>query len=907
MSKLNTLRRSSMPRLGLALTLGLVLLLGLLWATAAAQPSESYDVLTTQPSTSRNGSPDVVPVITDTASQYRVGISGDCVVYRQDDGVYLYNLTSGETFTITDQPDEIRKVAVSQGVVVWRSEREGEGGLWGYYHPGCSDAGPFTSTQVIAPFYIVCRANAHAQALAGEMLTFDTLDPKGAWYVALVELDADDNGIPDATEEGYDPTDKSIVTPISDPTWCGPNCVQRMSDITWDDDYKLACWYDNATGVEAIECNDLHHLHDPTPWIHRFTVVTSTWIPMVDFQGIVAVHRDLVVWTDARDYDVTGYDLYVADLDLDDDGILNHEDPTPGDGPAVFTLVNHPYNQAYPDIWWPFVVWADWRNGGQSDVYAYDLSLNSDGDAFYNWKDPNRHCIDPAEFRITFDPADQTTPELWSDTVVWEDVRDGNWDIYGASLEPRQPIPTASGERALYWLDQQTVYFDPVRAIPGHVAPTGMITRYKSFTQAGSEHVRRAWYSPTVGSYVVGYDYCHYGTPDQKLYLGRYGRGFIYDQGLALIARTMVSQPTQAKDLAGYGSSFQNSGQLTTTAPGSFGFSFNGQGNGGEKDNLYDMDYLRVGANAWMGYGLLFYTRQSGDTQFMDVITRVADYILDRQVISPTDLRHGLFTGGYGSWMTATDVFTDVNIEWVATEHNIDTYFFLRDLGLMTGERRYLDSANLLRANMPSLWNEEKGRLNQGMTVTNTQAGLSVALNTGDALDAASWGAIYWVAVGDLEKARQSLAYADATYSNTVTISPTLSVWGYKPYSGTAEGGDWSDVNVVWSEGSLGVAMAYLKLGHALRNQGDAEGDAYIQQARNVVTEMEKLQALDPNGGLLYAVSDGDGVPEFPHAPSAAGTTWLLMVQQAIQDEAVRDAFWGPDRLVYLPLILKNQ
>ena len=70
---------------------------------------------------------------------------------------------------------------------------------------------------------------------------------------------------------------------------------------------------------------------------------------------------------------------------------------------------------------------------------------------------------------------------------------------------------------------------------------------------------------------------------------------------------------------------------------------------------------------------------------------------------------------------------------------------------------------------------------------------------------------------------------------------------------------------------------------------------------------MEKLQALDPNGGLLYAVSDGDGVPEFPHAPSAAGTTWLLMVQQAIQDEAVRDAFWGPDRLVYLPLILKNQ
>ena len=163
MSKLNTLHRSPMPRLGLALTIGLVLLLGLLWATATAQPSKTDSILSAQPRTLQDGSLDVVPVITDTASQYRVSISGDCVVFRQDNGVYLHNLTSGEAFTVTDQPDQIRKVAVSQGVVVWRSDREGERGLWGYYHPGCSDAGPFTSTQVIAPFHIVSRPNAHAR------------------------------------------------------------------------------------------------------------------------------------------------------------------------------------------------------------------------------------------------------------------------------------------------------------------------------------------------------------------------------------------------------------------------------------------------------------------------------------------------------------------------------------------------------------------------------------------------------------------------------------------------------------------------------------------------------------------------------------------------------------------------
>jgi hypothetical protein len=427
-----------------------------------------------------------------------------------------------------------------------------------------------------------------------------------------------------------------------------------------------------------------------------------------------------------------------------------------------------------------------------------------------------------------------------------------------------------------------------------------MITRYKSFTQMGVEQVRRAWYSPTVGSYVVGYDYCYYGTPDQKRYLGRFGRGFTYDQALVLIARTMLSQPVQAEDLGRYVSNFQNSGQLTTTTAGSFGFSFNGQGFWGEKDNFYDMDYLRIGANAWFGYGLLFYRRLYSDPQFMSVITRTADYILDHQVLdheatSPTqDLRYGLFKGGFGNWITQTGEFTDTHIEWVATEHNIDVYFFLRDLGLMTGDDRYTAAANLLRANIPKLWDETKGRLNQGMVLTNTSTTPTVTLNTGDALDAASWGAMYWLAVGDREKAERSLEYADHAYRNTVTISnsgmisPAISVWGYKAYSGTAD--------VVWSEGSLGVAMAYLKLGHALLDCGDPRGHTYIQKAKDIVAEMEKLQEVDPQGGVLYAVSSHDTVTDFPSAPSAAGTTWLLMVQQAIEDETLRDAFWGRDQ-----------
>jgi hypothetical protein len=109
----------------------------------------------------------------------------------------------------------------------------------------------------------------------------------------------------------------------------------------------------------------------------------------------------------------------------------------------------------------------------------------------------------------------------------------------------------------------------------------------------------------------------------------------------------------------------------------------------------------------------------------------------------------------------------------------------------------------------------------------------------------------------------------------------------------------------VWSEGSLGVAMAYLKLGYALQDRADAAGDSYILHARSIVTEMEKIQTLDPDGGLLYAVSGGDEVTGFPQAPSAAGTAWLLMVQRAIENKAMCDAFWGPYRL-FLPLVQCN-
>jgi len=902
-------------KLGIVFIVALILLAGVrltLGDVDSAKADDNLaDVLVTVPSILYDALLDNFPVITDPDDQHWVGISGDCVAYRNNDGsVQLYNTVSDEKIAITTEADEIRKLVISDGIVVWRQDRlpAERRGLWGYYHPDCSESRIF-GDQIIGPFYIVSRANAHAPSLSGEMLTFDTWSPKGWWFVAFIELDADNNGVPDAAEPGYVPSNpdiENVFTPISYPYWEGEH-GQRISDIYWGDDYKISCWYSDSGGMDRLECLDLNHLQEPEPWSYRFQPSPDAR-PVATYQGSISVDRDLVVWTDYRDSILSGQDLYIADLDFDDDGILNADDPTPGIGPAEFVLVNRPWHQEHPDIQWPYVVWTDGRDQGQQDVYAIDLSLDSDGDGIPNWRDPDRSCIDPAEIRITMDASAQLMPEVSDGTVVWIDMRNESSDIYGAQLQPVQPQPRVPvtgtpQEKALYWIYTQTVQFPQVSDIPGYINATEMITRYKSFKRVGDdeEHVIKAWYTPTVGSYGVSFDYCHFGTAEQKRFLGRFGRGFIYDQALMLIAHTMVLERAEAEDIAQLVSSFQNTDQLPAEFSGCFGFSFNGQGYWDEKDNFYDLNYIRFGANGWIGYGYLFFARHFDDPQFMEVMTRAGDCILRHQVLDTEDPRYGLFTGGFGSWPpNFPDIFIEEDIEWVSAEHNIDIYFFLRDLGWLTGETRYIEAASLLKSKMINLWdpeNPDKGCFNQGMGGDGTP-------DPFDALDACTWGAMYWIAIGDLDKAKSSLDYVDTVFSNTVTVSdtihasPVITIQGYKPY------GDSPDM--VWSEGSLGAAMAYEKLANALKKIGDPQWNIYHQKAVDIVSEMTKLQELDPNGGLFYTAYSGEEVIDFPRAPSMAGTAWFVMVLRAMEDEVMLNAFWGPEHHVFLPLIIKS-
>jgi hypothetical protein len=180
---------------------------------------------------------------------------------------------------------------------------------------------------------------------------------------------------------------------------------------------------------------------------------------------------------------------------------------------------------------------------------------------------------------------------------------------------------------------------------------------------------------------------------------------------------------------------------------------------------------------------------------------------------------------------------------------------------------KYSAAADTIReAMLIWLWNEDKGRFARGFNQGQT--------DETDALDAASWGAMFLTAACEKDKTRQSINFAQSNYSSAVG-----EVSGSKPHAGMADGVNWDKIDIVWSEGSLGVAMSYLKMGDNMS----------LQQAYNTLAQMAKLQ--DPAGGLFYAWHDEpQPVPDFPEVPSVAGTGWYIMTVRAIEDT---DTFWG--------------
>jgi beta propeller repeat protein len=164
-----------------------------------------------------------------------------------------------------------------------------------------------------------------------------------------------------------------------------------------------------------------------------------------------AIDGHLVVWEDYRN-DPDGMrslnflddnsDIYICDLS-DTTGPDDHF-------PPVHPLCTVPGPQFAPRISGDLVVWEDWRDPTdvQSDIYMYDLSVDSNGNGIPNWKEPVKPDPDPAEIRLTDTFYPEEFPDISGHTVVWMDLgRDtgtgSTIDLYALTIDTPTAVAVA--------------------------------------------------------------------------------------------------------------------------------------------------------------------------------------------------------------------------------------------------------------------------------------------------------------------------------------------------------------------------------------------------------------------------------------------------------------------------------
>ena len=147
-----------------------------------------------------------------------------------------------------------------------------------------------------------------------------------------------------------------------------------------------------------------------------------------------------IVWQDNRDGD---WDIYLYDWENDKEVLLCGADGNQVN-PCLFL-------GGIVDV--SRVVWQDDRNGNW-DIYCAEFNFVKAMNGVYEFQ----------EKAICEGAGDQICPDMRNDYVVWQDMRNGSWDIYGYTFADGNEIlicdeagdqiwPTINGENEVVWED----------------------------------------------------------------------------------------------------------------------------------------------------------------------------------------------------------------------------------------------------------------------------------------------------------------------------------------------------------------------------------------------------------------------------------------------------------------------
>lgn len=376
-------------------------------------------------------------------------------------------------------------------------------------------------------------------------------------------------------------------------------------------------------------------------------------------------------------------------------------------------------------------------------------------------------------------------------------------------------------------------------------------------------------------------------SPSEKDYRYKFSKTATYDNAAAVIALTMAGERKAATTIL--------DAMVRNARPnGDLWFIMNTH-NEWPSEADADGAVVRIGSSSWAGYATTFYIlaellrnpsalRDNPKLQaYLRFAERVGKTVIERQVRDPARPGFGMVTGGDGMVLlqiggnTATEVLRPGRIGWISVEHNIDSYFFLRDLAFLTGDELYRTAADQIRSGLLKEFNHETRQLNRGVGEDGS--------DPIKALDCASWGALFLLAADQPDLAHIAI---QTTREYECTIGELV---GYKPFIDITvyEGQDaqthyfpdrpdtrWNDIAMIWSEGSLGVAIALTRTGQR-------------QKAEKIIHAMLHPE-MHHDGGIRYATRELEH--QFTSSYSTIGSAWAVMAIHGLEGDPLGELFW---------------
>ncbi len=335
-------------------------------------------------------------------------------------------------------------------------------------------------------------------------------------------------------------------------------------------------------------------------------------------------------------------------------------------------------------------------------------------------------------------------------------------------------------------------------------------------------------------------------------------RCFLYDVGLALLAFTISEDYDLCVEM-------MKRLRMEQHEDGSFNFSYDNY-----IGQLFE-GYVRTGAVGWLVHGMCYYTLQTGDASYLDVIRRAGDWLVNRQITDGNDPRYGLLTGGYGSY-NEDYTYIEQEIAWCSTEHNCSALQALTELALVLGDEKYKRAAALVKqALFTTLYDAENARFYQGVGVDGVDGAWAV--------DCCTWAGKTLLSILGMQYSREianTVETVYATQDKSIVVSQEEEHYNTRYSGATVDGvkpyaiGYTNPPDIIWSEGTLGYVCLLRAIG------AREKADYYLN-------EMLKLQyCQNSTGGILYVTETWASLPwEFHTWESLVSSAWLYILIKA--------------------------